>query len=85
MKVSRHQTDAEMKTNSSVFTVFPTETTPLAAVSSLEDSLPTYKIWLKEDDKTKLAKSPLEGSPDLWVQRNWGEDMADCFYSVVIS
>lgn len=59
---------------------FPTATTPLAAVGSL----PTYKICLKEDDKTKVAKSPPEGSPDFWVQGNWGEDMAGCFYSVVI-
>lgn len=46
-------------------------------------SSPTYKIWLNEDDKTKLAKSPLKGSSDFWVQGNWGENMAGSFYSVV--
>lgn len=71
--------------STALFSPSPTETTPLAAVSSPVDSLPTYKIWLKEDDKTKLAKGPPEGSPDFWVQCNWGEDMAGCFYSVVIS
>lgn len=62
VKVSHHQTCWDE--NQQLFSPSPTETTPLAAVFPPVDSIPTYKIWLKEDDKTKLSKSPPEGSPN---------------------
>lgn len=62
-----------------LFSPSPTETIPLAAASSPVHSVPIIKIWLKEDDKTKLAKVPLKG-----VQTS-GSKVTGFFYSVVIS
>lgn len=47
--------------STALFSTSPTETTPLAPVFSRVDSLRTCKIWLKENDKTEPARSPLKG------------------------